>query len=146
MIFYIFWNLSTESSEALTGSASGLMRLRRWATSYIIFPQIVRATDRTWYPWIKGEWLHYNTPASTRIFPGFPSSGTDWFMVWCYVREHFKVKPAVVWSKTLRRGGQRLKSHVIDLKTQGSNLAPLGTRRIVDLLHYADIHLYKLMS
>ena len=56
------------------------------------------------------------------------------------------VKPAVVWSKTLRRGGQRLKFHVIDLKTQGSNLAPLGTRRIDDLLHYADIHLYKLMS
>ena len=67
-------------------------------------------------------------------------------MVLCYVWEHSKVKAAAVWSKTLRRGGHRLKSYVIDLKTQGSNLAPLGTRRIIYLLHYADIHLKKLMS
>ena len=38
--------LSTESPEALTGSASGLKRLRRWATAYIIFHQIVE-------PWIE---------------------------------------------------------------------------------------------
>ena len=48
------------------------------------------------------------------------------------------VKPVAVWSKTLRRGDHRLKSHVIDLKTQGSILAPLDTIRIVYLLHYAD--------
>ena len=29
MIIYIFWNLSTESREALTGSVSDLKRLRR---------------------------------------------------------------------------------------------------------------------
>ena len=46
---------STESPEALTGSASGLKRLRRWATAYIIFHQIVGAMDRTWYLWIQGE-------------------------------------------------------------------------------------------
>ena len=50
MIVYIFLNLSTESHEALTGSALGLMRLRRWATSYITFHQIVRAPDRARYP------------------------------------------------------------------------------------------------
>ena len=67
MIVYIFWNLSTESREALTGSASGLKRLRRWATSYITFHQIVRAEDRIQYPWIQREWLHYNTPASVTV-------------------------------------------------------------------------------
>ena len=80
------------------------------------------------------------------LFPGFPSSGTGWFMVWCYVWQHSKVKLAVVWSKTLRRGGHRLKSHVKGLNTQGSNFAPLCTKRIVYLLHYTDIQLYKLMS
>ena len=35
---------------------------------------------------------------------------------------------------------------MIGLSTQGLNLAPLFTRRIVYLLHYADIQLYKLMS
>ena len=66
MIAYIFWNLSTESREILTGSASGLMRLRRWATSYIIFHQIIRV-DKTMYPWIQGEWFHYNMPASSTV-------------------------------------------------------------------------------
>ena len=67
MIVYIFWNLSTESREALTASAFGLKRLRRWAMSYITFHQIVRAADRTQYPWIQGGWLHYNTPASATV-------------------------------------------------------------------------------
>ena len=52
----------------------------------------------------------------------------------------------MVWSKTLKRGGNRLKSHVKDLKTLGSNSGPLGTRRIVYLLYYAEVHMYKLMS
>ena len=47
-----------------------------------------------------------------------------------------------VWSKTLRKGGLRLKSHVIDLKTWEWNSGPLGTRQIVYLVYYADIHLY----
>ena len=55
-------------------------------------------------------------------------------------------KLTAVWSKTFRRRGHRLKSQVIDLNTQGSNPGSLGTRPIVYLLHYADIHLYKLMS
>ena len=50
---------------------------------------------------------------------------------------------AAVHSKMLRRGGHRLKTHVIDLKTQGSNLGPLCTRQIVYILHYFDIYLYK---
>ena len=67
MIVYIFWNLSTESREALTGSVSDLKRLRRWATAYITCHQIGRAADITWYPWIQGEWLHYNTTAFATV-------------------------------------------------------------------------------
>ena len=39
-----------------------------------------------------------------------------------------------------------VKSHVLDLKTQGSNSGPLGTRRLICPFIYATIHLYKLMS
>ena len=87
---WLFINLEilrTESPVALTGSASGLKRLRRWATAYIIFHQIVGAVDRSRYPWIQGEWLHYNTPPPVKFLPlflGVPSSRTGVFMVWWF--------------------------------------------------------------
>ena len=59
-------------------------------------------------------------------------------MVLVFVWEHSKVKPIAVWSKTLRRG-HRLKSHLIDLKTLGPNSGPLGTKRFVYILHYAEM-------
>ena len=47
--------------------------------------------------------------------------------------EHLKFKPAVVWSKTLKRGGHRLKSQMIDFETRGSIQGPLVTfANIVD--------------
>ena len=44
-----------------------------------------------------------------------------------------------VWSKTLRKGGLMLESHVIDLKTREWNSGPLGTRQIFYLVYYRSI-------
>ena len=64
--------LSTESPEALTGSAFGLKRLRRWATAYIIFHQIVGAVGRTSYYWIRDERLHNSTLAPVKTSATMP--------------------------------------------------------------------------
>ena len=83
MIVYIFWNLSTESREALTGSASGLKRLRRWATSYITFHQIVRAVDRTWYPWIQVTLLQHVPFCHCSLAFSVVAQVSLWFDVTC---------------------------------------------------------------
>ena len=53
-----------------------------------------------------------------------------WFM-WFYVREQVKAQLAgVLVLKYLRRWGHSLKTHPTDWESRGSNLGPLGTRRV----------------